>query len=304
MKKSIQLCITIAIVIISIISCRKDNSSSQQNNPNTGNDTLLSKFIELDTTQAAPYDTIVITSYKYDNLNRIITIADLYYDNGFPSITNSDVSNYYYNGADTIAYKMIKISEDDGGGPGSTVYSDTTYFLSSSKDSSTTTATTNGVSTTEAGFTYTIEDIGNGTFIQTINSPGIPSHPDTVSQTTANGFVISQVDNTFTATSYPAQYPTHNLVFSFDNHPNPFYKIYHGILKEPVIYDYNQAEVGSSAQKNNYTQISSEPNYPLLSEESKFQYSYKANGYPATIVEYDWTSGPPIFSFKGIYIYQ
>jgi hypothetical protein len=294
MKKLLQLFLFLFILLIGIASCKKTNNGSPTNN------VLLSAFIELDTTQSASLDTVETITYKYDNLKRLSTVTDSVYNNGLPNIYDAGIATYFYNGTDMLPYKSADVSLNSGGGSGDYYLDDTDYILPDGKDSFTETNITNGVPTVT---TISVDqDIANGSFVYGIETNYIPSFSiqlDTVSQVTVNGDVVSQTDNTVLSPLL-----SRNATFSFDTHPNPFI-IQRGPLQTyPNIYDIEDG-IGNQPQKNNYTEIN-EPDQsdPTDSYHWKYQYTYNSNGYPATVVEYDLTSGSPVFVYKGFYFYQ
>ncbi|HTB99137.1 MAG TPA: hypothetical protein VK705_00500 [Ferruginibacter sp.] len=294
MKKPISLFILSAIVVITIVSCKKTNNGSSANNG-----VHLLKYIQLDTTQAAPYDTMEVDTYKYDNLNRFLICTEISYGNDTPGLPDSGIGSTgeSYIGNSTVPY--MTFNDDDGGQAGYNT-DDTDYILSYTpgvmiKDSEINTSTTNGVSSSR--FISVMEDILNGQTVieNTINyTPSFNSYSDTATQIFSNGDVISQTDNTVVGNQ-----PYSNWNMTFDTHPNPFYN--NGLTDVGILELGDDSLQLQPIQKNNTTEIiRNSPSAPL---HLKYEYTYNSNGYPATVVEYDWSSGSPVFVYKGIYVY-
>jgi len=267
---------------------------------------LLSEFIELDTTQLAPYDTLDVKRFQYDDLNRGAISTDFQYINGVPDIHNSYTFTYHYSGTNTTPDKVIDSYQDV------TTLVDTNYFSFSnafSKDSVIETSITNGV--TQVDGISVDETSANGSFVferQAIYNASGNSltglELDTVSQTKIDGNVVSQTAITFPDSASFGNFGR-NATFSFDNHPNPFGGSGNNTINTAHIYDIEADGIDEAPQKNNYVDINEPASNSYESTfHKKYQYTYNANGYPATVVVYDWSSGSPVFSFKGIYIYR
>ena len=295
MKKQLPVFILSAVILISIASCKKSSSGSSTNN------IRLSKYILLDTTQKAPYDTLSVDTYKYDNLNRFIASTEISYGDETPGLPDSGFGfiGASYSGNSTVP--NMTVNDDDGGQSGYNT-DDTDYILSytpgvMSKDSEVNGSSTNGVP--DPKFITVMEDILSGqTVIENTTNyiPTFNAYSDTATQTFSNGDVISQTDNTAIG-NQPYNYWT----MTFDTHPNPF-AVYNFGPRNIAILELGDDNLPlQPIQANNTTEIiRNSPSSPL---HLKYQYTYNSNGYPATVVEYDWSSGSPVFVYKGIYIY-
>ena len=271
-----------AVVLISVASCKKTNSGLQTSGIH------LSKFVEIDTTLSAPGDTLERDTYGYDNLNRWTFESDLSFDTNFPGIAAEGSGltyAYYYTGSNTLPYLNV-VNEYDHS---ILLDSNADYLLSYSlsgllKDSDVTIET--GYANIADITTY---QYNGSTIIETgVTDPPGGSSFDTVMQTKANADVVSQVDND--------SYQGTNFTASYDTHPDPFPDAQiPGFL---IVYGDNI----DFEQKNNLTEIIGvdDENNPV---HTKYQYTYNANGYPATVIAYDWSSGSPVFVYKGIYVY-
>jgi hypothetical protein len=284
MKKYLHLSLFFTIAITGIVGCKKSSSGSSKNNG-----VHLIKFIELDTSITAPGDTIEEDTYGYDNLGRWTFESDLSFNINFPGIaaegSGLTYANYY-TGSNTLPYLNV-INEYE---QGILQDSNADYLLSYSsegllKDSDV---------TIETGYPnladITTYQYNGSTIIETgVTDPPGGSSFDTVMQTKANGDVVSQVDNDL--------YQGTNFTASFDTHPDPFPDAQiPGFL---IVYGDNI----DFEQKNNLTEIigADDEDNPV---HTKYQYTYNANGYPATVMAYDWSSGSPVFVYEGIYFYQ
>jgi len=276
--------ILFAIVLIVIASCKKSNNSSHTNGIH------LSKFIELDTNVSAPADTLEEDIYVFDNSNRWIFESDLSFSSEFPGIAAEGErlnSTYHYLGSDTVPY-LNTLSEY-----GQSIFqdSDVDYLLSYSAEG----LVKDSEVDIEQGYpnesTTTQSQYNGSTIISMgISYPGaVISLDDTVTQTTANGNIITESDND--------TYQGSNFTASYDTHPDPFPDAQ---LPGEAIASEDNSDFG---QKNNLTAIIgiAQTGIPI---NLKYQYTYNSNGYPATVVEYDWSSGSPVFVYKGFYFYQ
>jgi hypothetical protein len=284
MKKTLPLFIVFVVILIGITSCKKTNNSSAQV-------VLLSEFIKLDTMQQTPNDTLEVDTYKYDNSNRWIYEDDIVFNDVFPAKRDSGYENTttnFYVGTSAVPYLDI-ITESQSGVLQTT---NNDYLLSYSpqglllKDSDV---------ETDAGFpdiTIVYNNTYTGSTITQVSvdlsDPTNPSY-DTVTQTKLNGNIIAQVGSVNNADGA-------NFTASFDTHPFPFPDTY---LSQFVNIGNDNVDFG---QKNNLIEIQG----PVIGTPThyKYQYTYNTNGYPATVIEYDWSSGNPVFVYKGIYIYQ
>jgi len=102
--------------IITLLSCKKETSLEIA--PVTpeivGDSIFISKLVALDTTKLAPFDTVYTSTFKYDNLKRVVTNSYFEYNN----TGHKDTSSYYfitdksYNGNDTLPFKQITSIKD------------------------------------------------------------------------------------------------------------------------------------------------------------------------------------------------
>jgi hypothetical protein len=285
MKKTTAFVNAFAIIMTLLAACKK--ADVQQTTPPT-TVPLLATFIVLDTTQTAPNDTLEIYENTYDNMHRLSD--DSAYSNNRADV---EVSTLSYIGSDTLFYReddafwnLSTLSERDASYKSYDVYGRLTkdsiirtYLAPSSPtDVETRNFLFNGSAVIYSDTDYTASTAGTiDTFVQTIN----------------NGNIAQELNQTF------------NYYYTLDTHPNPLFKNKFGV--SPIIdaqggsYGYAYTE---AVQKNNYLQTRAIDSSGNVFIDYHYQYTYLPNGYPSTIIKYDYSSGTPVFLFKGIYIYQ
>jgi hypothetical protein len=281
------------VLILFISSCKKDNTTPNNNN-SPENSVRLSEYVMLDTTLSAPNDTLSIYHFTYDNSNRLISGTEVDFGSVHDSV-EVDLSQNFYQGADTLPYKGYEIDRDlttpaidydtvllyydaNGRSTGDSIRE--TYVDHSNN------TTTNYRSSDR--WTY------SGSQVTWLNYNYLPysafPNTDTVAQTVSNGDVVSQNELAFGGGQ--------NYTFSFDNHSNPFYSISGG--NTPIYDTAPEESVMNDPQKNNYTRLQES----LSGTDYRNTYTYLSNGWPATVVFYDWSSGSGVFQYKGVYIYK
>jgi hypothetical protein len=281
MKKIFALLFVSSVILLTITSCKKSNSGSSVNNgPH------LSKFIEINTTLGAPDDTLEIDTYTYDNSGRWITEEDRPAgDNGYADIADGAdkamLTNSY--SGNNQEPNLTVTSEYNQGTLLDTYYDYNTSFsqtglLLSDSD----VAVIPGSPDDVAVYTYSY----NGSVViesATDLSVDPPTQYDTSAQTKVNGNIVSQVSTPYSGDSFTA---------SYDTNPDPF--------PDATVIFFPSVNIDNIdfGQKNNITEITA------ADVHTKYTYTYNTNGYPATVMSYDWSSGSPVFVYKGIYVYQ
>ena len=102
----------IILLSFSIISCKKEGNTNNEQTPVSNDTTLIDtsrieKIIGLDTTKMAPYDTTYTLVYQYDNLDRVIKLSYLDYNNtgAFDNLNNiSETQTNSYLNNDSLPY--------------------------------------------------------------------------------------------------------------------------------------------------------------------------------------------------------
>jgi len=300
MKKSFPL-LLLLVIVISVASCKKTSHPSN----NSGSGTMLSEFVALDTTQAIGSDTLSITYFTYDNFKRVSTINWISFINYARVAGSHSTSTFFYNGTDTLCYEEISSELEN---PSADGHNDTNYISYDSRGRMVK-IINNGANTNPVQ-AYSMEDdfsyVGSTIINNETSTPGSIGNgynsQDTVTQTTSNGDVVSQVDKQNTT-----------CTISLDNHPNPFFRNGLGVTPIYAMYsDYYDADgITDDVQKNNCTLFSVDNPVGNVNHVIN-QFTYNANGYPASVIQYNTfqayqAAGPTgtlEFNFKGIYIYQ
>ena len=300
--------------LILLYGCTKSHSLEDLGNGKSPSEkTALSKFILIDTSRTAPNDTVEIIYFKYDDQSRIVAMNDINYNwTGHPDTTtfNSqywEESTYYYKGADTLPYMRLIKNVDNLGL--TRIMTDTSYRDYDAKGRLVKDSSIN-FSIISGGIYKTYRDMvvkysyPYPLLVRTIKLFSSPytTHTDSLQQTIVDGNVVYQKDPRPVSTKYTL-WPTCH--FTFDSHPNPMYR--NGFCVEPAYSFYNFFGIGIKYenQKNNYLMVSKHLPVPTGSSDFEFlyDYTYRSDGYPATVfLTLKDGSGSP-FGFKGIYIY-
>jgi hypothetical protein len=306
MKKTIAI---IFILNVFLISCQKDYTidplPTMTNQTTTDDSTLLSMYVEIDTTAPANLDTLAKAIYSYDNLKRIIKYDWIYYTNGvIASPVGLRWKNlYFYNGTDTLPYKEIDSSYEQGSISAETIYH--TYLngkiiLDSSN---------NGYVNKYSHLTSKTVDT-----VITYNYPTPPlvrrfGYKVTYRQFTNNN-LISEKDSLFVA-----DYSTNPFTYRFyivDNRSSTYDNFLNPLLKfnniQPFPYDgyFPKLNDYESQSKNNITdfiQVKRGATGTMNNSDEHFttSYIYKSNGFPKISRTIDLLN--PSNSSKAFYFY-
>ncbi len=292
-----RVSILVPLIAFILFSCQKEISLE---NPGTLPPTapadsvlLLKKFIILDTTQAAPADTMFIYNYSYDNLKRCTQITVNDYQNNSIGYTYN-----YYNGSDTLIASRRLINQ---------VYADSLvqYFTYHSNGQMLSDSIlTYNPSLVPSKYKYSI--VGN-----TISSAiSFSAQPFLLGKyiitTDSYGNVVQEKDSAFQYVAGTYSYSNHsNVSMTYDNHPCPFFNNY---PKRLTGMEYEMAAIDDVPfyqflQKNN-TKTRLAITLPLTTGfgnwSDSYQYSYNSNNYPVTVIYKDLAFGE---IFKGMYYY-
>src|SRR5215813_5428277 len=108
------------MVTVILFSCQKEVSVDTGRGNGTGGTTndsiVLSKIVTLDTTRPSGLDTVDITLFSYDSQGRLAEMNSNGREDSSssPVYTYHDINRLYYNGSDTLPYKMTYTSNDFG----------------------------------------------------------------------------------------------------------------------------------------------------------------------------------------------
>ena len=97
------------ISLLSIfVSCTPDDVLERASMQQSADSNYLSKIYQVDSIAGATIDTIMISTYTYDNLKRVISFTDsLFHTQGTVPVPKRGY--FYYSGTDTLPYKTIEI---------------------------------------------------------------------------------------------------------------------------------------------------------------------------------------------------
>lgn len=279
------LCVTIFF----FASCQKEFTESETIPviPAQDDSTLLSMYIELDTTEIAPLDTVLKKQYYYDNARRNIGIDFILGGTGPDYITKS---YFFYNADDTLPFKRIFITPLVPDTSEFYVNNITFYFYENSIliSDSTIHGSPHNKRILANHYLYSTGRIINVYTSYDLNSTSAFTQRDTIYLQRINGNISNQINNLATGAKLTFEYV-------YDDHPNPFYK-----TAESYIYPFYFLETFTEEvyEKNNAVEI----NQLVNNFNFKCLYEYKANGYPKVVRFYD--SNGLISDSKGVYFYR
>jgi hypothetical protein len=264
--KLILFSLGVAVISLTFPSCQKEIHFDTPAIVNNGG-TVLSKYVELDTTLSAGQDTLATYTFAYDNLKRIKRI---YQVRNFPGYNTSYyiTTDFFYNSSDAMPYKTIEVDQEDITYVDTSFYSYQNGFVSS--DSSINYSTDNN----EFLFTNVILFAVSG---NNVSARFKETYPNSVYQDSAtltvtrqNGDILSQQD--------PDNTITNDLQRKYDNKVDPFYNT---DIHYPIIYEHLFNSF--SAQKNNLIDEVAFTNLVNPKQHLQYSYSYRSDGYPLTV---------------------
>ena len=268
----------IIITSIFFIECQKELSSQEPSivthPPSTISDsTTLAQYVLLHYYPTP--DTFSINYFTYDNLKRIIRNEER--DSSATSfIANSQL--FFYTGSDTLPTKVILIYDTAAAYTTPYFEYDTVYLSYNSLGQRIRDST---VSNALPTFVNRYQYLPNRIILDNGTLPG--ASVSTFNVTYSNGNIVSQTESGVGYTNI------------YDNNPNPFYKTY---FRSPLLTSLRLEE---NPQPNNTTETAYGSGASLTND-LKFIYIYKANGYPATVKGYQ-VSNPNNY-YKAVFIYK
>ena len=267
--------------IFSITFCACNKHHDDDATIATNSKERLKEVVDINTNTTAPYDTLGVENYTYDNSGRV-TLMDSYgYDEA--GIYYTRTSNYFYNGTDTLPARTVDTYNDINETSTETTWH--TYVTGTRNlliDSSISHEVSPGGTyndTFALRYTYTVTS-----YQVTEDSYTSSGHqvygPSTVDITKQNGNIIYQREDFGTTVE------TYNC--TYDTHPNPYYNIaWFNNKRIPGIYKYYLDSYGLN---NNVTEINNtsvtSPS-PATISHYKYSYQYDSNGYPTQIIIQD-----------------
>lgn len=238
-------------------------------------DTLLSRFLVIDTTTAVP-DTVETWDFFYDSLKRLVSNVKKEFESG---LTRKSVSAFSYEGnnrwpSTVYGYSYYYINNDSFFYEGMSYlrFQNDRLVFDSSQDYFT-------------SYTY----LPNAVTMQSVDIiTNFISYDTLYVQYDANGNITRQVN-------YATQ---DSFNYIYDSHPNPFY-VYNHIARPPVYL--LETFLQEVIAKNNALLVdqytAGNPGY-----QSGLIYRYNAYGYPVEVWGYD-PAFPLEIGGKGVYLY-
>jgi hypothetical protein len=199
-------------------------------------------------------------------------------------VTYYVTTDFFYNGAETLPYKVVELNQEDVAYVDTTFYTYSNGFVSLDSSLNYVVSSQRWLYTNVIAFSVT----GNKVFVRIKDIYRFSTYEDsaTLTITRQNGNIIMQQD--------PNNTITENIQMTYDNKVNPFYR---GDIHYPIYYEHLFNSF--NAQKNNPL----EQSFSIGSSTSriKYQYTYRSDGYPLTVTKTDLTYSSQ--SRKGIFIY-
>ena len=272
--------LTLAFVSITVFSCQPGVDDILP--PVETNDSIyISRIVELDTLFPSGLDTSQHTTYKYDGSGRLSYAWFGEYFIGKAGAELTDDYYYFYNGSDSLPFKVVNISGSTGYSAGFTIYRYDTVFLFYNnagvvvKDSLRSAGPDQVHDRTQVS-TYTkINDA-----LYRIDEKTITENDVTVSFTNChlarvNGNLVSSKDTTYNQNGINI---TSSELSVYDNHPNP-------LLRTALPYPTSRSHynVFGESSINNLTRWQSRYDYgPSVGYDylNIYEYKYRADGYP------------------------
>jgi hypothetical protein len=285
--KLILFVLGIALSSLLFSSCQKEIHGDILQSPVNNDGTVLSKYIELDTTFSSGQDTTSIYTFSYDNQKRIKQIYQVKKFPGFPgALAYYITTDFFYSGGNTLPYKTIELDKEG------ITYVDTSFYTYNNEFVSTDSSVNYRADNNELLFTNvtSFSVTGNNVFVKLKELNGVSLYQDsaTLTITRQNGNIITQQD--------PDNTITYNMQLNYDNKVNPFYNadIHYPIIYEHLFNSFN-------AQKNNTTEAISSTKLSGTKSQIKYIYTYRIDDYPLEVRKFDVLD--PAENRKGLFFY-
>ena len=251
------------------------------NNDNA--DTLLSRYVIVDTTVSPP-DTFKTIDFYYDSLKRNISYISLQYSsNGIVNYKNVD--SFFYNGGSSLPFKASNYFVSYYNGDSS--HNTNTRFFNYQNEKL--------VYDSSVNYTIHYTYFPNIIVCQKVNNSTASTVTDTAYvEYDGNGNIVHQADTT-------QSNGEQNFYYVFDNHPNPFNSTQ---LNRWRVLNSIETSIEQSFAKNNMLQVNQYYNDGITHHyQSLYGYGYKANGYAKEIWGYDAVNPSVVQRGKALFIY-
>lgn len=278
--------VSAVVFTLVLASCQKELSpegGSVLPPPVTGNSIYLAQYLEIDSIPGSGPDTTTVLKMEYDAQHRLVLLSAFNSATASVTLAFYEKYHYQYNGSDTLPSRVIYELREEDATTNLNTARDTSYYTYNAAgkvilDS----ASRNHSSSMGASRYFTKSEYSyfNGFFVikKTDNDGG------TINQSLDSVFVTIGNNNNLAAlrsanyslpdTMFDYDY---NSSFSYDNHPNPFYRP--ALYATIPLFEFESTAV-ALFQKNNPVSISQTSSYSGPSTEN-ITYTYNANGYPA-----------------------
>jgi hypothetical protein len=286
------LLLTISCSIL-FFSCQKETNFDTVVPPIDTTGVLLKSYTRLDTTLAAPNDTIFTVNYTYDGLNRCTGFTGKAFQPGGPPYTY--LETWSYNGTDSNLSKKTTIYYDNGVAQDTTMeYMEYDAMGRMIKDSI--------LEGQNLYMVFLYRYAGDYVYTVSRNIPGIDTSRFNMHYLIKNNDDITiEKDSSYTlgTGSVLNLFSTAKSDMTYDNHPNPLYKV---SVHLPVLFEFEHIlrEEFDMQQKNNSLTINQVFTSLTSPDEYTYQYTYLPNGYPS-IARIHYITGDK--RWKAIYQY-
>lgn len=294
MKIKYFLVFSFVVCFVSVTSCQKDFTVSEP-------ETKIVSSLDSNYLDKIYYinngDTNYMIKYFYDNLKRVIKMENI--NHLTATLTDIDSVLYYYNSNDTMPFKSKGIYNIRFTSSSHSI--DTTYsyffYLNNNRvrDSILNYSANPNLPYQKNIVSYNY--VANKIFSKTIiyNSPNASSLGYVFSLDT---LILDNDKNIISAKKFFPSQGLFNSTFTYDSHPNPFYKLSNHFALDiiPEVSDITEEQVPS---KNNLLTANQDYNNYILDYTGR--YTYGLNGYPKEINDsYSGTVLKYFFTYKAL----
>jgi hypothetical protein len=298
-------------------SCQKKIATSENpdmSKPSADDSIFLLKYIEIDSLGTTLFDTSLTMEFSYDAQKRLLSIHTVHSTDSIANLTDYDNISFLYNGSDTFPVKSLR-KVQKGTDPATYLYEkDTAYFVYDAMRRLTADSTVyDRIYNSLSVYYYSTNKYTYAAGFSTdLNSESV-SWNTSVNYWLDSNFNISSNNNINTLHSarynFPDLAPTQqvlNFNFSYDNHPNPFFKI-PALHAASPIFKYGEGPLYVLG-RNNATSILQQAPFGAGFTEDLI-YEYGNNGYPSifysTFTQHYDAGGPSIGrNYKAIFVYS
>ncbi len=300
--RRIQALIVLLFSILVFISCGKDHNPDNSNPPvpDTNDSTYLDSIYIIGN-PGSFLDTGNIVIYHYDNLKRLASTSNLRETAPASSVyIDGGSSTFYYNGNDTLPYKLVAYSNSDINNYVDTSTSFYNYDANGNKIKDSTRFSSSDITTYTLKTTVTDYTYSAGKMVgYTVENDVYPNTNQVVSKDTAT---LDSKGNVITNVKYIVTGATENLALTstgtYDNHPGPYTKI----TAFKAMRQFAESDNVLYLSYNNYLTIDHNQLLPSIETiHSSATYQYLANGYPVIAdIIYDGVSYSYAYTYKSL----